>query len=289
MTHELVNPTAYWSNHTVYVHDDYLSSAQTSLDYFHWRCEQYPGYLDLMPVAGLDGLDVVDFGCGPGHDLVGIATYSKPNSLQGLDVSDRALEIARHRIAMHEFEVKVSVEKLSEHGIDLPDNSIDYIHSSGVLHHVSDLRSTLLEFSRVLRPNGRARIMVYNRDSLWWHLYVPYVMQIRKKIFDLDMPLSEAFRMSTDGFNCPISVAYTPDTFAEVAETVGLSTEFLGASISVTEEDVWHRYGQKAKTDRRLAAGHRDFLLSVSEDSTGRLMHSGKVPGINLTLELKKA
>ena len=129
--------------------------------------------------------------------------------------------------------------------------------------------------------------MVYNRDSLWWHLYVPYVMQIRQKILDPEMPLSEAFRMSTDGFECPISLAYTPHTFAEVAKSAGFQTEFVGTSISLTELDAWRRYGQKAKTDRRLAPVHRDFLHRILEDPSGGLVSpTGEVPGINLVLEL---
>jgi SAM-dependent methyltransferase len=88
------NSTQYWSHHTVEVFTP--ASARESLDYFHWRVNQYPGYLELAPVAGLDNMDVVDFGCGPGHDLVGIGHYSRPKSLVGFDVSELALGLARN-------------------------------------------------------------------------------------------------------------------------------------------------------------------------------------------------
>jgi ubiquinone/menaquinone biosynthesis C-methylase UbiE len=240
-----------------------------------------------MPVSGLDGLDVLDYGCGPGHDLIGIATYSRPASLIGLDVSDRALEIAQSRIALLKSGDQVIVRRTGENEIPLPDSSVDYVHSSGVLHHVPDLKLTLGEISRILRPGGRVRIMVYNEDSLWWHLYVPYVLQIRRKILDPSMSLPEAFRMSTDGFDCPISVTYTKETFAEIADSVGFQTKFVGTSISVTEVDTWRRYAQEAKKDKRLAPEHRDFLSNIWKDSNGRLsIPPGRVPGINLVLEL---
>lgn len=283
---DLPSPVDYWSGHTVHVNDNFLASAEDSLRYFQWRCDQYPGYLDLMPVRGLDHCDVLDYGCGPGHDVVGIATYSKPRSLVGLDVSDRALAIAKQRLALHKFGDHVAVRKLMGDRIPLPDSSVDYIHSSGVLHHLENPLQALREFQRVMRPNARIRIMVYNRDSLWWHLFVPYVLQLRKRVLDPDMPLPTAFRMSTDGFECPISVAYTPESFAALAEEAGLEITYVGTSISQTELDVWKRYGKRAMVDPRLAEEHRAFLGAISNDGRKVPSRSGTPPGINLVLEL---
>ena len=285
----LVSPDEYWASHTVHERDEGLKSAEASLRYFHWRCEQYPGYLDLMPVTGFDNCDVVDYGCGPGHDLVGFATYSKPHLLIGLDVSDAALDLARKRLALHDFGDHVQVRKLSDRGITLGDSSIDYIHSSGVLHHLEDPASVLREFHRVLRPGGRVRVMVYNQESLMWHLYVPYFLQIRKRVIDPNVRLPVAFRMSTDGFECPIAVAYTADSFAEIAQEADFSTKYIGTSISKFELKVWSRFGRQALNDSRLAAEHRQFISEIQAQASGIPIRRGRVPGLNLTLELTKA
>jgi ubiquinone/menaquinone biosynthesis C-methylase UbiE len=284
----LLGPSKYWSGHTVHVENQNLESAEASLDYFHWRCDQYPGYLDLMPVAGFDGLDLLDYGCGPGHDIVGFATYSQPRSILGIDVSEKALEIARKRLELHGFDRRTQVGRIEGSGIELPDSSIDYIHSSGVLHHLPNLANVLNEFARVLREGGRVRLMVYNRESLWWHLYVPYVMQIRRRIIARSVPITDAFRMSTDGFDCPISEAYTLKSFAEVASASGFRTELVGSSISLTELSMWKKYSRSAVKDRRLGQEHRSFLQEVSADSSGNLSRLGAVPGINLVLELSR-
>jgi ubiquinone/menaquinone biosynthesis C-methylase UbiE len=241
-----------------------------------------------MPVAGFDGLDLLDYGCGPGHDIVGFATYSQPRSLRGLDVSEKALEIARKRIELHGFDRRTQVGRIEGSGIALPDSSVDYIHSSGVLHHVPNLANVLDEFARVLREEGRVRLMVYNRESLWWHLYVPYVMQIRRRIIARSVPLPDAFRMSTDGFDCPISEAYTLESFAKVASASGFITELVGSSISLTELSMWKKYSRVAVRDKRLGQEHRSFLQEVSTDSSGNLSRLGAVPGINLVLELSR-
>jgi SAM-dependent methyltransferase len=64
-----------------------FKSAEESLAFFHWRNDQYFGYIERMPVAGFDGKAVLDFGCGPGHDVIGFAIYSSPARLVAADIS----------------------------------------------------------------------------------------------------------------------------------------------------------------------------------------------------------
>ena len=52
--------------------------------------------------------------------------------------------------------------------LDLPweDETFDYVYSIGCLHHTGDLPRSIDEVYRVLRPGGRAVVMLYNRHSL---------------------------------------------------------------------------------------------------------------------------
>lgn len=281
-----INPTHYWSEHTVGVFAP--ATARESLDYFHWRVNQYPGYLELAPVTGLDNLDVVDFGCGPGHDLVGIGYYSRPKSLMGFDVSELALGLARKRLDLHDFGKTVETRLITNQKLDIADESVDYIHTSGVLHHVPDLPETLRELHRVLRHNGRIRVMVYNKQSVWWNLYVPYVLQLKRREIPIELPVREAFRMSTDGLTCPVSEAYTLDSFRAIASKSGFRTSYVGASISITELEVHKHYSRAALRNSRLAVEHREFLRQVRCAKDGTLSRNGEIPGINLVLELIK-
>src|SRR5262249_53786141 len=152
-----------------------------------------------------------DFGCGPGHDLVAFATMSRPTRLIGADVSPTSLAEARARLALHHA---------SCHFVELPGSielpfdtaSIDYVHSSGVLHHLPDTLATLRELRRILRPDGAARIMVYNYDSVWMHLFVAYIKRLVEGTYQ-DVTLEEAFGYTTDGVDCPVSRAYRPAEF----------------------------------------------------------------------------
>ena len=86
-------PTEYWTQHNVTSHEQY-ESRQASLEYFHWRNDQYFNYIELMPVHEQDHKNVLDYGCGPGNDLVGFGEYSKPRRLVGVDVSSTSLDQA---------------------------------------------------------------------------------------------------------------------------------------------------------------------------------------------------
>jgi SAM-dependent methyltransferase len=49
--------------------------------------------------------------------------------------------------------------------LDFADNTFDLVYSHGVLHHTPDTQAAIREIHRVLRPGGRAVVMLYHRDS----------------------------------------------------------------------------------------------------------------------------
>ncbi|WBY00722.1 class I SAM-dependent methyltransferase [Ramlibacter tataouinensis] len=277
---------SYWTSHNVTAHKTF-GSREESLDYFHWRCDQYPGYLDLMPVAGVDGMDVLDYGCGPGHDLVGFLEYSKPRRLIGVDVSRSSLAEAKGRLELHGGEsTDLRLIDPNESELPFPDASFDYVHSSGVLHHVPDLQASLREIRRVLRPSGRARVMVYNFNSLWTHLYVAYTLQIRNKTITADLPVREAFKRSTDGPDCPIANCYTAEEFGREAAAAGFDCRPVGVAVSLHELQQLQQFRFEACMDPALRREHREFLLALTLDGRGTPHFEGVPAGIDLVLEL---
>src|SRR4051812_28062961 len=68
---------SYWSDFNVTLHKKFASAAE-SLEYMDWRNDQYVDYLKFLPVSSHDGEVILDYGCGPGHDLVGFLTHSRP-------------------------------------------------------------------------------------------------------------------------------------------------------------------------------------------------------------------
>lgn len=276
----------YWTGHNVTLHHQFADAAE-SLAYFDWRNDQYFNYLPLMPVAGMDGKDVLDFGCGPGHDLVGFGVYSKPRRLVGADLSESSLGQAKLRLELHG--VKAELVKLAQDEPVLPfaDASFDHVHSSGVLHHTPDPKALLREFHRMLRPGGTCRIMIYNYNSLWVHLYVAYQRAIVQGLYRGE-PLRDQFRHSTDGEDCPISNCYRPQEWIDLCEQSGFRAQYLGSGISMHEMGLLPlRYA--AVQDRNLPAESRKFLLALKFDAMGYPSFEGHYAGIDACFLLTKA
>lgn len=265
---------------------DTFRSANESLQHFEWRNAQYPGYIDLMPVAGQDGKVVLDYGCGPGNDLVGFAVYSNPSKLIAVDVSKTALAKAQERLALHGRDAEfIHIEEFSN-AIPVPSESVDYIHASGVLHHCANLDAVLKELHRILKREGELAVMVYNYNSIWLHLHAAWIYQLDLGK-DQDLPVLDAFRRTTDGEECPISRCYTPDQFLELMRCHGFEGTFKGAAIAIAEMKILARRFD-AIEDRRLAAEHRKFLSALKFDERGIPLYQGSVAGHDACYRFKK-
>lgn len=275
----------YWNQHNVTLSKSFLSEEE-SLSYFNWRNDQYFNYIDLMPVYGQDDKVVLDYGCGPGNDLVGFLHHSNPAKLVGCDVSRLSLAEAKQRLSLHPRGQKVEFVKIEESDNNLPfdDSSIDYIHSSGVIHHIPDPKLVLNEFKRVLKPDGQIRIMVYNYESIWLHLYVAYqkVALLNRYV---NRPIREAFSKFTDGEACPVSNVYKSSEFIELAENCGLNCEFTGSSVSQHEMKLLPlRF--EAIQDMRLREESRNFLMNITFDEKQLPKYQGIHAGIGAIFQL---
>jgi SAM-dependent methyltransferase len=263
----------YWTDTNVTNHRKY-ASAEESLGDFRWRNAQYLRYIELMPVEGADDTCVLDFGCGPGHDLVGFGAFSTPRRLIGVDVSRRSLAEAAERLALHAIKADLVYHDVHHGPLPIETGSVDLVHCSGVLHHLPDPRLTLSELRRVLRPGGAAQIMMYNYQSVFVHLYVAYQRQIIEGI-DSDLDVEQAFARSTDGPDCPISRAYRPHECVTLFEEQGFRCANVAAAISTWEMSLLPKRFEPIM-DRRLREESHDFLASLS-NSTNSVFPLGAI------------
>ena len=51
--------------------------------------------------SDLEGKTVLDYGCGPGNDLVYFSVLTPAAKIIGMDVSQKALNIAKKRLKLH--------------------------------------------------------------------------------------------------------------------------------------------------------------------------------------------
>jgi len=111
----------------------------------HDVSQNISAFLDALPNGG--ALDILDFGCGPGRDLMTFKTLGhNPTGLDG------SLEFCR----MAEAYSGCQVLNQTFLSLDLPEGSLDGIFCNASLFHVpsGELPQVLNTFVRALRPGG---------------------------------------------------------------------------------------------------------------------------------------
>jgi SAM-dependent methyltransferase len=279
----------YWTGHTV--NSAPFLTARQSSRYLEWRFGQYPLFREFSGLYGAhDGEAVLDYGCGPGNDVVGFATRTGARRIVGADVSPSALALTRHRVGLHGIGPgRVELVRLTDDHVSLPfaDGEFDFVNSQGVIHHTSDPAAILRELHRVLRPGGEGSVMVYHRDSVWMHLVVAWEHLIRDGRWPGETA-AQAFHRTTDGEDCPIADCYSGGEFVAMLEQAGFEARFVGGYLYQDELRAMQESWGHAIADERLAPEHRAFLRGLRYDTNHRPMFGDLHAGIGGTYRIRR-
>jgi ubiquinone/menaquinone biosynthesis C-methylase UbiE len=96
---------------------------------------------------------ILDLGCGTGRHLI---FFAKRNfEMYGFDSSPKAISMAREWLEEENLRAELKVHRMEEK-FPYEDNFFGGIISIQVIHHnlVEDIKNTLKEIERVLKPNG---------------------------------------------------------------------------------------------------------------------------------------
>lgn len=100
-------------------------------------------------LGDIKGAGVLCIGCGSGEE-VSMLLESGARHIQGIDISEKLIQIARDTYPQVSFDVQ-SMEDMHV----FPDDSFDFVYSSLTLHYAQDWSSILREVHRILTPGGR--------------------------------------------------------------------------------------------------------------------------------------
>jgi len=154
---------AFWQEHPC---GSKFSDAEIGTREFFDRVEQHRYEKEwhipaAAEFASTRGLRVLEIGCGVGTD--GLQFARAGATYTGIDLTEAAVDLARKNFesAGMPGEFRVS----DAENLDFADDSFDIVYSHGVLHHTPEIEAAVREVNRVLKPGGRAIVMLYHRGS----------------------------------------------------------------------------------------------------------------------------
>ena len=135
-----------------------------SMDFAPFKKLPFEGIINFDYIAGKD---VLEIGVGNGSHAQLLATHCK--NFTGIDLTAYASESTRKRMEVFGI-TNARISQMNAEKLEFPDNTFDYVWSWGVIHHSANTQQIIHEIERVLKPGGKATIMVYYRS--FWYYYV---------------------------------------------------------------------------------------------------------------------
>lgn len=136
----------------------------------------YPYLAGYVVDEALPGKRVLEIGLGYG--TLGKFIAEQGGDYHGLDIAGGPVTMMQRRLERLGF-ADAEERVLVGSALDIPhrDGSFDYVYSIGCLHHTGDVPRAIEEVHRVLRPGGRAVLMLYNAWSVL-HLTLPLARHV---------------------------------------------------------------------------------------------------------------
>lgn len=156
----------FWEDH---VNNEYYTDAErgSSAYFSEIEAKRYRHHYHLVELfeqlrgESLTDKNLLEVGCGVGIDTVALARLGF-REVVGIDLTEAAIRIARQRAATEGL-ARVRFEVANGEQLAFPDASFDFVYSFGVIHHTPSIQNAIAEIRRVLRPGGRAVVMIYHQ------------------------------------------------------------------------------------------------------------------------------
>ena len=207
---------------------------------------------DAADFAATKRLRVLEIGCGLGTDGVQFARAGADYT--GVDLTEAAIDLARKNFEQCGLQGEFKVADAEN--LDFADSSFDLVYSHGVLHHTLDIGRAVSEIHRVLKPEGRAIVMLYHRDSYNYRVGIRILRRAGSRLLKNERGVKLVHRMTGE----PI------DSLREHARIVKASTngylasdEFLSQSTDGAGNPLARVYSRREA--RQLFKGFREIKL----------------------------
>lgn len=169
--------SAFWSTEACGTHfvRDFANEKdfyQKFREYRYWTEWHLPL---LVPFARARGKKVLEIGTGNGADGAMFALHGAEYT--GLDLTETAVAATRRHFEV--LSLAGSFQRGNAESLPFANESFDWVYSHGVLHHTPNIQHAIDEVWRVLKPGGRAIVMLYHKHSFNYFVRIMTYMRMR--------------------------------------------------------------------------------------------------------------
>lgn len=172
-------------------------------------------------------LRVADLATGTGDLLIALLRNGPPVAeMVGLDVSERMLEVCRRKLRRDGLESRVTLLRADASATPFPDAAFDAVTMAFGIRNTRDVKATLREVHRILKPGGAALILEFslprNRVLRWCHLkYLRLGVPLVGAVVSGDRHAYRYLNESIEAFHPPheFCALMTESDFVEVSAT----------------------------------------------------------------------
>ena len=112
----------------------------------------------IIPQLGIGpGDQTLDLGCGIGWATRALAKVAAGAGAVGVDISKEMIAKAE---SLHSFTIRARYEVMAFEDLDFKDGHFTHVFSMEALYYAPDIDKSLSEVLRVLKPGGRADIVI---------------------------------------------------------------------------------------------------------------------------------
>src|SRR4030042_480418 len=189
-------------------HPPSIPSEEYTKEYFESCCQGYDEFKsshgDQLPLRLsiplnmtniTPGMRVVDIGCGRGELVINCARLGART--WGIDYARAALLLAREAIydtKYFDFKHLMAIQQSNASRLPFANESIDLVFMLDIVEHLlpEELKSTLDEVWRILRPDGR--LIVHTMPNLWYYRFGYPLFRIIQRVRGQLLPVDPRSR-----------------------------------------------------------------------------------------------
>lgn len=208
----------------------------------------YPYTPNIAEFKNYRDKKVLEIGVGMGIDL---KQYAKNGAIcYGIDLTEGAIGAARKHLQVYGLTADLRV--MDAENLEFDDNTFDLVYSFGVLHHTPNTQKAIDGVYRILKPGGKAIIMLYSKS--WQHYIIRYLYygKIRGMIKELGSVQALINFFSEAYGNSPLTKLY------KKKEVKGMFSSFSDVKISHYHYKVPYRNGLRQKI---ASLKNRNYLM----------------------------